>query len=119
MYACDIILNYRYISYGSYLQDATKKEKCAIRKREKQYRVQDGQLCRVICTKSKKGDALSLKNKLRCEDKEADIFNGCHIGPAGLKPCTKVAIEHMRRLHKSISGPGYQRMGEFSIYPAL
>ena len=109
MYACDIILNYRYISYGSYHQDATKKEKCAIRKREKQYRVQDGQLCRVICTKSKKGDALSLKNKLRCEDKEADIFNGCHI----------VAIERMRRLHKSISGPGYQRMGEFSIYPAL
>ena len=44
----DITINY--IARGSYPQDATKQDKCAIRKRAKQYRVQDGQLYRVICT---------------------------------------------------------------------
>ena len=36
-----------YIANGSYSQDATEKDKCDIRERAKQYRVQDGQLCRV------------------------------------------------------------------------
>ena len=45
--AYDITLNY--IARGSYPQDATKQDKSAIRKRAKQYRVQDGQLYRVIC----------------------------------------------------------------------
>ena len=76
---CDITLNY--IAYGSYPKDARKKDKCAIRKRAKQYRVQDGQLYRVICTKSKKGDALSLYIKDAKTRKQ--IFHGCHIGPAG------------------------------------
>ena len=35
----DITLNY--IARGSYPQDATKQDKCAIRKRAEQYRVQD------------------------------------------------------------------------------
>ena len=35
----DMTLNY--IARGSYPQDATKQDKCAIRKRAKQYRVQD------------------------------------------------------------------------------
>ena len=50
-------------------QDATKQHKCAIRKRAKQYRVQDGQLYRVICSDSINGDVLSLY--------------GCYIGLAG------------------------------------
>ena len=54
----DITLNY--IARGRYSQDATKQDKCAIRKRAKQYRVQDGQLYRVIRTDAKNGDALSL-----------------------------------------------------------
>ena len=54
----DTTLNY--IARGSYPQDATKQDKCAIRKRAKQYRVQNGQLHRVICADSKNGDALSL-----------------------------------------------------------
>ena len=54
----DITLNYT--ARGSYPQDATKQDKCAIRKRAKQYRVQDGQLYRVICSDSMNGDALSL-----------------------------------------------------------
>ena len=61
----DITLNY--IARGTYPQDATKQDKCAIRKRAEQYRVQDGQLYRVICSDSKNGDALK-----RRKDKEAD-----------------------------------------------
>eukprot|EP00731_Ephydatia_muelleri_P007410 Em0003g1658a len=75
----DITLNY--IARGSYPQDATKQDKCAIRKRAKQYRVQDGQLYRVICSASKNGDALSLYIKDAKTRKQ--IINGCHIGLAG------------------------------------
>ena len=74
-----ITLNY--IARGSYPQDTTKQEKCAIRKRAKQYRVQDGQLYRVICADSKNGDALSLYTKDAKTRKQ--IINGCHIGLAG------------------------------------
>ena len=62
-------------------QDATKQDKCAIRKRAKQYRVQDGQLYRVICSDSINGDALSLYIKDAKTRKQ--IINGCHIGLAG------------------------------------
>eukprot|EP00731_Ephydatia_muelleri_P009061 Em0004g1399a len=75
----DITLNY--IARGSYPQDATKQNRCAIRKRAKQYRVQDGQLYRVICSDSKNGDALSLYIKDAKTRKQ--IINGCHIGLAG------------------------------------
>ena len=44
---------------------------------QKQYRLQDGQLYRVIYTNSKKGDVLSLYIK----DAKTRIFNGSHIGP--------------------------------------
>ena len=54
----DITLNN--IARRSYPQDATKQDKYDIRKRAKQYRVQDGQLYRVIRTDAKNGDALSL-----------------------------------------------------------
>ena len=63
------------------MQDATKQDKCAIRKRPKQYRVQDGQLYRLICSDSKNGDALSLYIKDAKTRKQ--IINGCHIGLAG------------------------------------
>eukprot|EP00731_Ephydatia_muelleri_P025167 Em0017g250a len=52
----DITLNY--IARGTYPQDATKQDKCAIRKRAEQYRVQDGQLYKVQhcdqCQKTKR-----------------------------------------------------------------
>ena len=99
----DITLNY--IARGSYPQDATKQDKCAIRKRAKQYRVQDGQLYRVICLDSKNGDALSLYIKDAKTRKQ--IINGCHIELAGTM---KVATELLQRLRKSISGQDYQRM---------
>ena len=86
-----------------YPQDATAiQDKCAIRKRAKQYRVQYGQLYRVICSDSKNGDALYLYKK----DTKArmQIINGCHIGLA------KVATERLQRLRKSISGQDYRRM---------
>ena len=77
----DITLNY--IARESYPQDATKQNKCAIRKRAKQCRVQDGQLYRVICSDSKNGNALSLYIKDAKTRKQ--IINGCHndIGLAG------------------------------------
>ena len=58
------------------MQDATKQDKCSIRKR-----VQDGQLYRVICSDSKNRDALSLYIKDAKTKKQ--IINRCHIGLAG------------------------------------
>ena len=94
----DVILNY--IARGSISQDATKQDKCAIRKRANSIGVQDGQLYRVICADSKNGDALSLYIKDAKTRKQ--IINGCHIGLA--------ATERLQRLRKSISGQDYQRM---------
>ena len=54
-------INLNYIARGSYrAQNAIKQDKCAICKRAKQYRVQNGQLYRVICSDSYNGDAPSL-----------------------------------------------------------
>ena len=86
---------------ATYSQDATKQDKCAIRKRAKQYRVQDGQLYRVIRTDAKNGDALSLYIKDAKTTKQSEIINGCHIGPTGnhvgrvtnaCKDCAKVFL---------------------------
>ena len=92
------ILTLNYIARGSFPQDATKQDKCAIRKRAKQYRVQDGQLYRVVRTDSKNGDVLSLYIKDAKTSKQ--IINGCHIGPARNHACKDCAI----------SGQDFQRM---------
>ena len=88
-----------------------KKDKCAIRARAKQYRVQDGQLRRVICTNTKKGDALSLCIKDAKTRKQ--IFNGCHIGPD-----TKAATECLRRLFLAMVIKGCEKLVKY-IYLAL
>ena len=77
--AYNVTLNY--IARGSYPQDTTKQDRCSILKRAKKYRLQDGQLYRVICLDSKNGDALSLYIKDAKTRKQ--VINGCHIRLAG------------------------------------
>ena len=63
------------IARGSYPWDATKQDKCAIRNRAKQYRVQDGQLYRVIRTDSKyRVQDGQLYRVIRTDSKNEDHF---------------------------------------------
>ena len=76
----DIIFDYITHEGSLRLKKKKKKDECAIRKRAKQYRVQDGQLYRVICRKSKNG--MRFVFVLRAKTKIL-IINGCHRGPEG------------------------------------
>ena len=78
---CMYDVTLEYLVSGKYPKDATKQEKGVIRKRAKQYRVKDGQLFRVSKNKSKDEESVALVIK----DMKArrQIFDGCHVGPAG------------------------------------
>ena len=71
----------QYLMRREYPEGATKQEKGVIRKRAKHFRSKDGQLFRVCKDRNKEEEHLCLV--IRDQKVRRQIFEGCHVGPAG------------------------------------
>ena len=72
-----------YLMIGKYPEGATKQEKGVIRKRAKHFRTRDGQLFRVCKNRNKLKEEEHLCLVIRDQKVRRQIFEGCHVGPAG------------------------------------